>query len=103
MSFTCDECRQKQGLEHGLGYPFMGISRGPCEDCGRVADCEDLHGNSRFPVADKIEHDYLSTACFHGQHDRCRRQCKFCDAACNCECHKAELSAAGTGERGKQA
>jgi hypothetical protein len=47
MSFTCDECRQKQGLEHGLGYPFMGISRGRCEDCGRVADCEDL----RVPFA----------------------------------------------------
>lgn len=44
MSFTCEECRQKQNLDHGPGYPFMGISRGRCEDCGNVADCEDLHG-----------------------------------------------------------
>jgi hypothetical protein len=32
-------------------------------------------------------HDYLSTACFHGLHGRCRRNCKFCDAPCNCACH----------------
>src|SRR5687767_10005861 len=32
-------------------------------------------------------HDYLSTACFHGLHDRCRRECKFCAQPCRCECH----------------
>lgn len=45
MSFTCDDCRKKQGLEHGLGWPFMGISYGRCEDCGKVRECEDLHGS----------------------------------------------------------
>jgi hypothetical protein len=59
-----------------------------------------------------VEHDYLSTACHHGQlleafspeearklHDYCRNmvgyqgvkrpaQCKFCDAHCSCECHQ---------------
>lgn len=32
-------------------------------------------------------HDYLSTACYHGQHDQCRKQCKFCEVGCNCGCH----------------
>ena len=42
MSFTCDEYRQKQGLEHGVGWPFMGVSYGRCEDCGKSRACEDL-------------------------------------------------------------
>ena len=33
------------------------------------------------------DHDYLSTACFHGLHAPCRKQCKFCDAQCRCSCH----------------
>jgi hypothetical protein len=33
------------------------------------------------------KHSYLSTACYHGQHERCRKRCKFCDATCECECH----------------
>ena len=24
-----------------------------------------------------MTHDYLSTACYHGQHTRCRLSCKF--------------------------
>ena len=47
MSFTCNDCRIKQRKEHGLGYPFMGISYGKCEDCGKVAECEDLHETRR--------------------------------------------------------
>lgn len=31
-------------------------------------------------------HVYTSTACQHGLHDRCRRECKYCQAACNCPC-----------------
>jgi hypothetical protein len=34
-----------------------------------------------------MSHDYLSTACSHGLHDRCRRTCKFCRAPCRCGCH----------------
>jgi hypothetical protein len=33
-------------------------------------------------------HNYLSTACFHGLHERCRQHCKFCDVQCKCGCHK---------------
>lgn len=43
-------------------------------------------------------HEYLSTACFHGEHDYCAAmvgyqgakrpaRCKFCDAGCVCTCH----------------
>jgi hypothetical protein len=35
-------------------------------------------------------HDYLSTACFHGLHDRCRLTCKFCAVPCRCPCHGSE-------------
>ena len=29
-------------------------------------------------------HEYLSTACLHGLHGRCRRTCKFCLVLCGC-------------------
>lgn len=35
-------------------------------------------------------HNYLSTACLHGLHDRCRENCKFCAAPCRCECHSVQ-------------
>ena len=35
-----------------------------------------------------MKHIYMSTACQHGLHDRCRKQCKFCEAKCSCSCHK---------------
>lgn len=31
-------------------------------------------------------HHYVSTACQHGLHDRCRRTCKFCETGCACGC-----------------
>lgn len=34
-----------------------------------------------------LEHDYLSTACEHGQCDECRRVCKFCPSECGHVCH----------------
>jgi hypothetical protein len=36
------------------------------------------------------EHIYLSTACHHGLHDRCRKECKFCAVRCLCSCHKPQ-------------
>lgn len=32
-------------------------------------------------------HFYLSTACKHTLHDRCRKTCKYCEAPCDCWCH----------------
>lgn len=48
-----------------------------------------------------MEHEYLSTACFHGIHDYCgckQRErgdttpphCKFCDSPCLCPCHRGD-------------
>lgn len=31
------------------------------------------------------DHYYLSTACFHGLHDECRKTCKFCTSPCQCK------------------
>jgi hypothetical protein len=31
------------------------------------------------------EHEYLSTACLHGEHRLCRQLCKFCGAECTCK------------------
>ncbi len=38
--------------------------------------------------ADLAKHVYVSTACQHGLHDRCRQQCKFCETPCLCDCHR---------------
>jgi hypothetical protein len=46
-------------------------------------------------------HDYLSTACLHGEHDYCKSTvgavgpkvasvCKFCGTKCRCQCHQEE-------------
>ena len=34
-----------------------------------------------------VEHVYVSTACHHELHHRCREVCKFCPARCLCRCH----------------
>jgi hypothetical protein len=39
-----------------------------------------------------MRHFYLSTACVHELHDRCRLQCKFCEADCACGCHVGSVS-----------
>lgn len=36
----------------------------------------------------KEKHAYLSTACHHGEHGKCRVSCKYCPATCWCQCHK---------------
>lgn len=38
------------------------------------------------------EHFYVSTACLHDRHDDCRLICKWCDAPCNCRCHREETA-----------
>lgn len=39
-----------------------------------------------FEAGTPAGHDYVSTACQHDLHARCRRVCKFCDVACRCDC-----------------
>lgn len=47
-----------------------------------------------------LDHTYLSTSCFHDEHDYCKSmtgyngrkrpsQCKFCGAKCVCWCHSS--------------
>lgn len=35
-------------------------------------------------IAGGGQHDYVSTACLHGECGSCRRTCKYCDAQCQC-------------------
>ncbi len=37
-------------------------------------------------------HDYVSTACLHRLHDKCRLTCKYCKSACLCACHRWALA-----------
>ena len=57
MSFICKECHEKaeqKAKEEGIQHPHawddhfpggtrLGISRGPCEDCGAVTETVDCH------------------------------------------------------------
>jgi hypothetical protein len=40
-----------------------------------------------YPAPAVITHQYVSTACMHSRHDRCRERCKFCGMHCRCACH----------------
>lgn len=80
-----------------------------------VSMAVELHLTTRQPIPHIESHDYLSTACFHGEHGYCAAptvnrdgswnhlapsysserdapknpaQCKFCKAPCRCQCHQ---------------
>ena len=40
--FFCEKCRVKNDWPTSMGYPFMGISYGPCEVCKKVGECHDV-------------------------------------------------------------
>lgn len=45
------------------------------------------------------EHHYISTACLHGRHTECRKQCKFCSANCACkECEHSPMIPSSDGQ-----
>jgi len=46
--------------------------------------------------------NYLSTACHHGLHMRCRRACEFCGTLCVCECHVKQNSPAEVEKRERE-
>lgn len=63
----------------------------------RVARSEPAYARFRLDAAadlaealireiDAKPHAYLSTACLHGLHARCRLTCKFCGVMCSCGC-----------------
>lgn len=45
---------------------------------------------------------YVSTACQHGFHERCRLQCKFCPSACGCPRHGDATAACGAPDHDQQ-
>lgn len=53
-------------------------------------DPERISAALPLPTVVPPVHDYTSTACFHGAHDKCRLICKFCTARCACICHHHE-------------
>jgi hypothetical protein len=34
-----------------------------------------------------MAHNYISTACYHDLHAKCRLDCKWCEEKCDCYCH----------------
>lgn len=49
-----------------------------------------------------MDHEYLSTACLHGEHSYCKgeqgmmgkkkpAECKFCGSHCICQCHRENV------------
>lgn len=63
---------------------------------------------------EQLPHQYLSTACLHGEHDYCNSteghagpkrpgRCKFCDALCTCQvCQHIEVTIPEGGVRSGQ-
>lgn len=76
------EAPRGQGYVHGLRCAFAVLG---------------LSFSEPDPAA-PTRHHYLSTGCYHGDHDYCRSMtglagakrpasCKFCQAPCQCPCH----------------
>jgi DNA-directed RNA polymerase subunit RPC12/RpoP len=42
MAFTCEECWNLYGRNSELGRSFAGTSSIRCDDCGKIAKCEDV-------------------------------------------------------------
>lgn len=56
-------------------------------DASRFHEGATVEFSARLVPTKVDEHDYLSTACFHGKHKLCRKECKFCRSSCQCSCH----------------
>lgn len=48
---------------------------------------------------DATQH-YISTACYHELHDKCRKVCKFGKEACRCKCHATQIPTLNPGISG---
>jgi hypothetical protein len=48
----------------------------------------DMHAlNAALREGADPAHAYISTACLHEEHEKCRLTCKFCEAPCGCLHH----------------
>jgi hypothetical protein len=45
---------------------------------------------ARTTASRSSTHKYISTACYHTLHTKCRMTCKFCESKCACLCHNRE-------------
>ncbi len=66
------ECEHGVVLDWGDFGPDLSDQPNPCAVC----------------AAQALVHRYLSTACHHEHHERCRLTCKFCEERCICDCHR---------------
>lgn len=57
---------------------------------GRVTGPKEYRPDA-LPVGDGAWPHYYSTSCLHGLHSRCRKECKFCEERCRCDCHREEV------------
>ncbi len=46
-----------------------------------------LHQEAEIYELAEPTHLYMSTACMHDIHDKCRLTCKYCGVPCTCNCH----------------
>jgi hypothetical protein len=66
-----------------------------CDNCGAEWMNEEFANAYDVAVQTSNEpplHAYTSTACLHNIHEECRRECKWCRGACQCPCHRGELT-----------
>lgn len=63
---------------------------GPVEpvDMKAPEDEGDLEQPESPKVSPTMNHPYISTACQHELHYRCRLTCKYCETVCRCSCHQ---------------
>jgi hypothetical protein len=86
--------------EHCHTVPPNWDGGGPCEYCTALEEARAIIATETAPaVGQATDHVYLSTGCFHGDHDYCKNMtglngakrpasCKKCGAKCICGCHK---------------
>lgn len=83
-----------QGVWRHMGNPMQDgyIEQGFCDKYGYPINVTMVPIDAAHAVSPA--HTYTSTACQHGLHGRCRKNCKFCGTPCLCPCgHEAPSEA----------
>ena len=87
-SFTCPCCGIVSYNRNDIAQRFCGRCHDWTGDPGLGA----RHRARPCPHRPFTPHDYVSTACFHGECAACRNTCKYCDAPCSHGCHPASAA-----------
>lgn len=80
----CDEPAYNNWFDRTVCPEPCGGMHTRCQNCGYAVDL------CPFETTPPTAHVYRSTACYHEQHDNCRKVCKFCPSRCTCSCHHTE-------------